>query len=504
MGLRDNRIKPMGNSQFYDLNTDPNDVLFNEASKWVEDFQSNNNKAQFPWNSQIAEEFRTVPIQTLIKDPYFLGFEDNVYDGVLNDIVDLFEAKKVHPIHLAIFLEGIGAGKTVKASILMWMIWYYLSMDPDPQSVHTLAPRSVIALLMMSRSELQAKRITFGEVWNRFQSPFNKDYFPPAERFNREIRIEVNNTCVYAGTSSALSSLGYNLFGGVIDEACLIKSTLQRVKFENQIDLSNINLHQKNLHSGAIVSSYNITNKKVENQFSKGISSIGFREIYEVELEDGTILGLTGNQKVLIKTSDGKEVYKRVDQLTGNEDLREMKIKSIRKKEVLEPVYDVVNVKNNKNFLVKTDSGKYIVLHNSFLESTEESKKSEDKYDACEEIYHAIFNRMISRFLKKGRIPGLLCMVTSPNFPDDFVHKKIDEAKAKGVDSGIFYRIRSTWDAKGERYYPVKDAFYINTDDSEIINDDNLTQLLNAIPKKMYPLDYDMELLTKLAKYFIK
>src|SRR5690606_4379721 len=149
-------------------------------------------------------------------------------------------------------------------------------------------------------SETQARRVTFTEVWNRFQSPFNKDYFPPEPQFNREIRISANNTCVFAGTSSALSALGYNLFGGVIDEA-------------------------------------------------------------------------------------------------------------------------------------------------AFLDVVEESKKEQGEvFDAAEMMYYAIYNRMLSRFAKGGKLPGLICMVSSPRFPDDFMHRKIDEAIKMGNDSGIFWRRRST------------------------------------------------------------
>lgn len=355
MAYIDKRNSKLGDHEDYDGNVDK--AIHSLAEQWINDFQEKSTGASFPWTKERSEEFKNIPIETLIRDPYFLGFKDKIFDGVLEDIKALWEEKKRRPIHLALFLEGIGSGKTVKSSILMWLSWYDLSVNYiDPQEFFNLAPRSVIAFMMMSRSETQARKVTFTEVWNRFQSPFNKDYFPPHERFSREIRIDVNNTCVFAGTSSSLSALGYNLFGGVIDEA-------------------------------------------------------------------------------------------------------------------------------------------------AFLEVVEDSKRSDSKYDAAEEMYNAVYHRMVSRFAKEGKLPGLLCMVSSPRFPDDFIHRKIDEATANPKYSGIFWRRRSTWEAKGKKFFPNEDFFYIDTETSEIIQDPDSIRFLDAVDNSQFPINVEMDKITQLSKY---
>jgi hypothetical protein len=354
MSYLDHRNSIMGEDEQYD---DLQEALYASLQKEVDNFRSA--KPNFVWNSQTVSQFENVPIETLIRDEYFLGFKDKVYDGVLQDIKDLFEERKRRDIHLGLFLEGIGAGKTVKASILTWLNWFYLSMKPDPQDYYDLAPRSVIAIMQMSRSEQQARKVTFTEVWNRFQSPFNLDYFPSHQRFTREIRVDQNNTCIFAGTSSGLSALGYNLFGATIDEAC-------------------------------------------------------------------------------------------------------------------------------------------------FLEVVEDSKRSQETFDAAEEMYYAIYNRMLSRFLKVGRMPGLINMVSSPRFPNDFMNRKIEEAIKLGVNSGIFWRRRSTWEAKGKKYYPQTDAFYIDTENSEIIMDESTKSFLDTIPAHKYPLNVEIEALQKISPYLRK
>jgi hypothetical protein len=182
-----------------------------------------------------------------------------------------------------------------------------------------------------------------------------------------------------------------------------------------------------------------------------------------------------------------------------------MKIKSINKRQTQEKVYDFINVKDNHNFIVKTNSKKEIVLHNSFLEVTDDSKKSFDGgYDACEEMANAILNRMTSRFLKNNYLPGLLAFITSPNMPDDYVHRLIEIAK-NDPDSGIFWRRRPTWIAKGKKFFPDDDFFYIDTDLEEIITDKQVLDFLDCIdPKQMnskkFPIDIDYNLLADISR----
>jgi intein/homing endonuclease len=305
------------------------------------------------------EKYNSIKIRRNPSQKYHIDWDRKVFYIPIVSIKDIKE--KFYDLSIPDNKQFIGNGfivhNTTKASILMWLLWFDLTMLGDPQAYYGLAPRSVIALMMMSRSETQARRVTFTEVWNRFQSPFNKDYFPPAPQFNREIRIEANNTCVFAGTSSALSALGYNLFGGVIDEA-------------------------------------------------------------------------------------------------------------------------------------------------SFLEVVEDSKKQKgEAFDAAEDIYYAIYNRMLSRFAKGGKLPGLLCMVSSPKFPDDFLHRKIAEAEKLGDDSGIFWRRRSTWEAKGLNKYKFDSNFYIDTEMTEVLMDEETVQFLEHVDESLFPLNLEVEQIQKISKY---
>ena len=303
-------------------------ILLEQSERWIEDYKNKSSSSLFDWNTASIEEYRDMPLDTLLHDDYFLGLKGKLYEGVYQDLVDLWGEKKKREINAAFFLEAIGAGKSFKASIILWLLWYELSMNVNPQAKYGLAPDSVMAIMLMSRSATQSKRVVFGYTWDRFQSGFNKDYFPVNPRYSSEIRIDRNRTCVYAGTSSALSALGYNLFSAVIDEA-------------------------------------------------------------------------------------------------------------------------------------------------NFLEVTEDSNKAEgEMYDAGEEMFNAIMNRMTSRFMVHGKIPGIIISISSPRYPDSFMERKIKEIKAIGeVIMKAFWRQRSLWEAKGPSYFDMTKYFIIDTETLEILDE---------------------------------
>ena len=282
--------------------------------------------ASYSYTQAHEEEFRNVDVERLICDEYFLGLKDYIFPQHLEDIMELWETRKTRPINLALFEQSIGAGKSFTASILVWLQWYEVATIYNPQKHFGLAPGSTIAFMTMSRTELQAKRVIFSDVFKRFQSPFNKDYFPPNPRYQKEIQIAQNNTVVYAGTSSELSALGYNLFGACIDEA-------------------------------------------------------------------------------------------------------------------------------------------------NFLEVIEGSKKADHKevYDAAESMYNAVMNRMVSRFMVAGEVPGFIVMISSRKSRDSFMEKKIKEAVTRQGDPtlSIFYKVHALWDARPDKFFPSKEYFYIDTDTFE-------------------------------------
>jgi len=192
---------------------------------------------QSEWNRSKAEDFAKRSVRDLLNDSYFLNFKnspndvdgwaDRLYPAVKQDVIDLFEEKDRREINFALFIEGIGSGKSTKAGIITWIQWYYLTCWYDfptgqiflPNGkVIKITPGSVIAFIFLNRGKEQARRVSFEKVLPLFKCPFNMDFFPPDQR-KVEIRIPRNKTVIFPGTGEALSILGYDLWGGVIDEA---------------------------------------------------------------------------------------------------------------------------------------------------------------------------------------------------------------------------------------------------------------------------------------------
>ncbi len=63
------------------------------------------------------------------------------------------------------------------------------------------------------------------------------------------------------------------------------------------------------------------------------------------------------------------------------------------------------------------------------------------EYDQAETLYTTVVRRMKSRFNVQGRVPGKLFLISSANYPGDFIDRKIQEAEAEqaaGKKSNIF------------------------------------------------------------------
>lgn len=70
-------------------------------------------------------------------------------------------------------------------------------------------------------------------------------------------------------------------------------------------------------------------------------------------------------------------------------------------------------------------------------------------FDQTREQYQTISRRRKSRFLKQGRLPGILALVSSPQGHDDLLSEKLREASE---DSSIFVSNLRLWDVKPDAY----------------------------------------------------
>lgn len=104
-------------------------------------------------------------------------------------------------------------------SIILTYCTYLMGCIKDPQSYFGLRAGSAIQMMNMANNEVKAKKIVFGEVKARIDhSPWFKNRFNYKQDVTSELRFP-NNIFIIPGNSADTFFEGFNIFGGVIDEA---------------------------------------------------------------------------------------------------------------------------------------------------------------------------------------------------------------------------------------------------------------------------------------------
>ena len=93
----------------------------------------------------------------------------------------------------------------------------------------------------------------------------------------------------------------------------------------------------------------------------------------------------------------------------------------------------------------------------NFMEAVERSRRSHDgrAYDQATALYESIARRRASRFQKLGRLPGLLCLVSSRRYPGQFTDLKERERTRQIEQTGetsIYLYDKRVWDVKPDAY----------------------------------------------------
>lgn len=208
--------------------------LLEQAIESINDIEEQHGfESKFEWSKDKEREFLNIPVERLIDDPYFLGIKKEIYPCHKDDIIELWEARK-DGAEVFVDIEGIGSGKTYKFGVILWLLVYELICRHDLLGYYNLGKGSGISLVCMSRTSTLAKEVTFQKVLPFFDCPFFRDYFPPKVDFE-EVKLKQRlpsrlkfpkNIVIFPGTGEALSAIGYDLYGGVIDEANYLEVVL--------------------------------------------------------------------------------------------------------------------------------------------------------------------------------------------------------------------------------------------------------------------------------------
>lgn len=139
----------------------------------------------------------------------------------------------------------------------------------------------------------------------------------------------------------------------------------------------------------------------------------------------------------------------------------------------------------------------------NYMAVIEKSKQSKDGevYDQAVKNYNSIARRRESRFMQMGALPGLLCLVSSRNYPGEFTDKKELEAKTNPL---IYVYDKRLWELRPERFSGEKFLVFKGDDtrkprimaEGEEVSDDDL-HLVDYIPVE-YRQTFQNDLLAAL------
>lgn len=110
--------------------------------------------------------------------------------------------------------------------------------------------------------------------------------------------------------------------------------------------------------------------------------------------------------------------------------------------------------------------------------------------DRAEVLYNAMQRRMKSRFERKGRLPGILFVVSSKQTNADFTAKRIQEST---LDPTVFVRDYSLWDVKPDIYYSG-DWFHVVVGNEQapsriVAEDEDVDQVRTSLPEDCVVID---------------
>lgn len=222
----------------------------NQADDLIKEFafkqlQQQQKGGQLPWTPVVAKSFSEVGIEKLLFDPYFLGLDGTnakIYTSIADLVISIWEERdrrirqNAVPVEKVFLEEAIGYGKTFLAGVLLWLQWYELTCKYSPQEFYNLDPETTIALILLSQTAKKAKDVTFNKIEPRFNTHFNREYFPRDQRVKSLLKFPRNKTVVFPGTGQAASAQGFDIYTAVIDEANYIEATGGKTNFDKALE----------------------------------------------------------------------------------------------------------------------------------------------------------------------------------------------------------------------------------------------------------------------------
>lgn len=179
---------------------------------------------------QRHPEFEQRPASILeFLGPGYLNIYDRIRPGIRQSLVDIFgeesNGERIALFRWGMYTGGIGIGKTTVGSIILpYMVHWTLCLK-DPQGYFNLLPGSRIAFMQMSTSAKQVIDVAFGDIFARIKhADWFVENYPYDPKYSKVIKF-AKDIWIIPGDSTETSFEGYNILGGILDEADSHKQT---------------------------------------------------------------------------------------------------------------------------------------------------------------------------------------------------------------------------------------------------------------------------------------
>lgn len=179
--------------------------------------------AELAWlGNNPAFEQRPATVREFIGKNY-LNIEHGLRQSILDELVAIMgeevSGERATRYPLAMITGGIGIGKTTFASIILPYLAHWVLCLKDPQNFFSLLPGTRIAFMQMSTSEKQALDVVFGDIKARIDHSIwflnNAQY---DKKYTKQLKFP-KDIWILPGDSHETTFEGYNILGGILDEA---------------------------------------------------------------------------------------------------------------------------------------------------------------------------------------------------------------------------------------------------------------------------------------------
>lgn len=149
----------------------------------------------------------------------------------------------------------------------------------------------------------------------------------------------------------------------------------------------------------------------------------------------------------------------------------------------------------------------------NYMARVEESKQSIDggSYDQAIALYNSISRRRKSRFMRGGKLPGMLCLVSSKRYPGQFTDVKEEESRREMTETGrtsIYIYDKRTWEVlPPERFSGTWFRVFVGDmsrpprilEEGDEVGDGDL-DLVMDVPETEYRRDFERDIYNALRE----